>query len=79
MNTKKVYLAQVNVTYNDYIAYLPYAAGCLAAYAWNDEEIKESFELADILYMRLTLEESFEKNQRPCGYGLFMLHMEHGI
>ena len=46
MFSNKVYLVQVNVTYNDYIAYLPYAAGCIAAYAWNDSEINESYELS---------------------------------
>ena len=61
MNKKKVYLAQVNVTYNDYIAYLPYAAGCIAAYAWADDEIAQTYELGDILYMRLRVEESLEK------------------
>ncbi len=65
MDRKKVYLVQVNVTYSDYIAYLPYAAGCIAAYAWSNDEICENFELADILYMRLKLEESLEKIKDP--------------
>lgn len=81
MNTKKVYLAQVNVTYNDYIAYLPYAAGCLAAYAWSDKEISENFELADILYMRLKLEESFEKIKDPAvvGFSCYIWNMEYNL
>ncbi len=62
---KNVYLVQVNVTYSDYIAYLPYAAGCIAAYAWNEEEIKQNFNLADILYMRIKTEQSLEKIKDP--------------
>ncbi len=81
MALKKVYLAQVNVTYNDYIAYLPYAAGCIAAYAFDDEEIKEKFELADILYMRLTTEESLQKIVDPSvvGFSCYIWNMEYNL
>lgn len=81
MFSNKVYLVQVNVTYSDYIAYLPYAAGCIAAYAWNDEEIKESFELSDILYMRLTVEESLKKIENPAvvGFSCYIWNMEYNL
>ncbi len=81
MFSNKVYLAQVNVTYNDYMAYLPYAAGCIAAYAWNDSEIKESYELSDILYMRLTLEESMAKIIDPAvvGFSCYVWNMEYNL
>ena len=69
MALKKVYLAQVNVTYSDYIAYLPYAAGCIAAYAWSDDEIRQNYELADILYMRLKTEESLAMIKDPAVVG----------
>ena len=81
MALKKVYLAQVNVTYSDYIAYLPYAAGCIAAYAFEDEEIKSNFELADILYMRLTTEESLGKIVDPSvvGFSCYIWNMEYNL
>lgn len=81
MFSNKVYLVQVNVTYHDFIAYLPYAAGCIAAYAWNDSEIKESFELSDILYMRLTLEESMAKITNPAvvGFSCYVWNMEYNL
>ncbi len=81
MFSNKVYLVQVNVTYSDCIAYLPYAAGCIAAYAWNDSEIKESFELSDILYMRLTLEESMAKISNPAvvGFSCYVWNMEYNL
>lgn len=81
MDKKKVYLAQVNVTYNDYIAYLPYAAGCIAAYAWNDKEIAETYELADILYMRLKTEESMAKIVEPSvvGFSCYIWNAEYNL
>ena len=80
MNKKKVYLAQINVTY-DYIAYLPYAAGCLAAYAWNDKEIAQTYELGDILYMRLKIEESLAKIVDPAvvGFSCYVWNMEYNL
>lgn len=81
MKSNKVYLAQVNVTYSDYIAYLPYAAGCIAAYAWSDKEISEHYELAGILYMRLKLEESLEKITDPAvvGFSCYVWNMEYNL
>ena len=81
MSLKKVYFAQVNVTYSDYIAYLPYAAGCMAAYAWNDNEIKKNFELSDILYMRLKIEESLAKIVDPAvvSFSCYIWNMEYNL
>lgn len=79
--SKKVYLAQINVTYSNTIAYLPYAAGCLAAYAWSDEEIIKSYELADILCVRHTLGESFAKIKEPAvaGFSCYVWNMEYNL
>ncbi len=81
MDSKKVYLVQVNVTYNKTIAYLPYAAGCLAAYAWNDDEIKQKYELADILCIRHTLEESLAMVGGPSvvGFSCYVWNMEYNL
>lgn len=81
MISNKVYFVQVNVTYSDYIAYLPYAAGCIAAYAWNDEEVKAHFELSNILYMRLKIEESVEKIKDPAivAFSCYIWNMEYNL
>ena len=55
---KNVYLVQVNVTYSDFIAYRPDAAGCLEAYALSDPDVRETYEFGDILYMRKTIDEA---------------------
>ncbi len=81
MAKQKVYLVQVNVTYSDYIAYLPYAAGCIAAYAWNQQEIVDSYELSEILYMRLKIEESLKKISSPAvvGFSCYVWNMEYNL
>ncbi len=81
MNSKKVYLVQINVTYSEYIAYLPYAAGCLAAYAWNDSEIKNAFELADILCIRHKIEDSVKRIIDPAviGFSCYIWNMEYNL
>ena len=81
MDSKKVYLVQINVTYSKAIAYLPYAAGCLAAYAWNDDEIKQSYELAEILCVRHSLDESFAKIKDPAviGFSCYVWNMEYNL
>lgn len=78
---KKVYLVQINVTYSNTIAYLPYAAGCLAAYAWKDGEIKQNFELADILCVRHRVEESFAMIENPSvvGFSCYVWNMEYNL
>lgn len=81
MALKKVYFVQVNVTYSDYIAYLPYAAGCIAAYAWNDNDIKQNYELSDILYMRLKIEQSLQKIVNPSvvAFSCYVWNMEYNL
>ena len=62
---KNIYLAQINVAYSDRLAYIPYAAGCIAAYAWNDPEIKENFNLGEILFLREKVNEAIKKIKDP--------------
>lgn len=38
---KNLYMYQPNYTYGDY-AFLPYSVGCLAAFAWQSDEIREN-------------------------------------
>lgn len=47
---KNVYFAQINVTYSDRIAYLPYSAGCIASYVFDDSEINKRFSLGELLF-----------------------------
>ena len=76
---KNVYLVQANVTYSDFIAYLPYAAGCIMAYALNDKEITEKYDFGDILYRRHTVEEALEQMKAPAvvGFSCYIWNMEY--
>ncbi|MCR5040864.1 MAG: cobalamin-dependent protein [Clostridia bacterium] len=78
---KNVYLVQVNVTYSDFIAYLPYAAGCIQAYAEKDEDIRRAYRFGDILYMRKTIDEAMEDISDPylVGFSCYVWNMEYNL
>ena len=52
---KKVYFVQANMQYGKAL-YLPYATGCLAAYAWQFEETRREYEIGDFLFKREPVE-----------------------
>ncbi len=81
MNKQKVYLLQINVTFSEVVAYLPYAAGCIAAYSWADKEISDSYELGGILCLRLKIEESLDKIVDPAvvGFSCYVWNMEYNL
>ena len=45
--------------------YLPYASGCLAAYAWADERIAKSYRCAGMIYRRDPIDEALAKIDAP--------------
>ena len=48
-----IYLVQCGMLFGDNehpSAFLPYATGCLAAYAWNKPSVREQYDLKKILY-----------------------------
>ena len=51
MSTKNLYFIQPSFFYGDSL-YIPYASGALAAHAFSDDEIKKSYKLKKIIYMR---------------------------
>ena len=76
---KNVYLVQVNVAYSDYLAYLPYAAGCIMAYALCDKEVAGKYAFGDIIYRRHTVEETLEQIKEPAvvGFSCYIWNMEY--
>ena len=48
---KNVYFVQAGNLYGDN-AHLPYAAGCIAAYAWNNSTIRENYRLGHFTFLR---------------------------
>ena len=61
---KRVYFIQANLSYGK-AYYLPYATGCLAAYAWQFESIKEEYELAEFIFKRDPIDKVMAKLENP--------------
>ncbi len=57
---KNIYLVQANAVYGDKTksTYIPYAAGCLAAYAFSDKRISEEFRLSRFIYTRVDIDKA---------------------
>lgn len=51
---KNIYLVQANAIYGDKVknTYIPYAIGCIAAYCFENEEIREEYSLQKFIYTR---------------------------
>ena len=62
---KKLYMVQVGFSFDKSLVYLPYAAGCIAASAFADEEIAANYERPVILFERDTLENNLAKIKDP--------------
>ena len=61
---KNVYFIQAGMHYGKAV-YLPYAAGCLAAYAWRDTAVSSVYENAGFLFSRDDTEQALLKIRQP--------------
>ncbi len=64
---KNIYLVQANAIYGDKIknTYIPYAIGCIAAYCFQDKEIKEEYSLKKFIYTREDTEKAADSMEEP--------------
>ncbi len=80
---KNVYLVQVSTVYGDEVknAYIPYAAGCLAAYAWADSEIQKNYKLGRFIYTRENIEKAVESLDNPylIGFSSYIWNIRYNI
>lgn len=53
---KNIYFVQAAKNSNDKTVYLPYASGCLIAYAMQDDEITSNYKFHDIVFLRDKIE-----------------------
>ncbi len=78
---KKIYLIQASAVYGESVksAYLPYAAGCLAAYAFADEKIKEEYSLGRFIFTRENIDEAVASLEKPyfVGFSSYIWNMEY--
>ncbi len=65
---KNIYLVQAGCLYgNTY--YLPYAVGMLAAFAFNDSRVSESYKLKRLIYRLEDIDESIDSLEEPSFVG----------
>lgn len=62
---KNLYFIQSAISRDNFTVYLPYATGCLVAYAKQDPEITESYLFNDILFMREDIDEALKAFDEP--------------
>ena len=78
---KKIYLIQASAVYGESVksAYLPYAAGCLAAYAFADERIRQEYELGRFIFIREEIDAAIASMERPyfVGFSSYIWNMEY--
>lgn len=73
-----VYFVQAGMAY-DKSVYLPYAAGCLAAYAWQDPAVCDTFDIADFLFRHESVTAAFSRINKPfiVSFSCFIWNFEY--
>lgn len=78
---KNVYLVQVDLAYGeeDKAVYLPYAVGLLAAYAWQDDVVREHYRLGGLLFTRDDIEQAVGTLDEPylVGFSNYVWNFEY--
>ena len=78
---KNVYFVQVSAVYGESVktAYLPYASGCLAAYAWDDPKIAENYNLGRFIFIRENVDKAIDSLKEPflVGFSSYIWNMEY--
>lgn len=75
---KNIYLVQPS-TENVSVAYFPYAAGCLASYAWSFEDIRQAYTLKETIFLREDLDAVIERFEHPflIGFSNYIWNFEY--
>ncbi len=64
---KNIYLVQANAIYGDSVknTYIPYAIGCLAAFAYDNAEIRNEYKLGKFIYTRTDIKKAVAELENP--------------
>ncbi len=75
---KSYYLVQVGVTFSS-PCFLPYSAGCIAAYLRNDKAITDNYVIPDIIGLREKIEDVIKRFDNPdfVGFTCFTWNLEY--
>ncbi len=77
---KNIYLVQINRIYDNSV-YLPYSIGCLAAYAFEDTAIADSYKLNDFIFIYEDIETAVLKIKDPfiVGFSTYLWNTEYNL
>ncbi|MBQ6873949.1 MAG: cobalamin-dependent protein [Clostridia bacterium] len=75
---KKIYLIQVALSYSS-PCFLPYSAGCIAAFLKKDADILKNYEIADVIGMREKIPDILKRIDNPylVGFTNFVWNLEY--
>jgi len=78
MEKKNIYMIQPNYLYGK-SAHLPYAAGTIVAFAWNNVDILDNYELKKIQFLRENIDEVVTQAENPflIGFSTYMWNFEY--
>lgn len=77
---KNVYLIQPNSVLSTSV-YLPYSVGCLAAYSFCNDVIRENYHLCDFIFIKAPIEEVLQEIDAPCvvGFSCYMWNVDYNL
>lgn len=77
---KNVYFIQPSGMLNTSV-YLPYSVGCIAAYSFQHEEIKECYCLCDFIFMKTPIAETVSRIDNPfiIGFSCYMWNIDYNL
>lgn len=78
---KNIYMVQVDLAYgeNDKAVYLPYAIGLLAAYAWQNTDVKDNYNLGGLVFTRNDIDQTIDTFDSPylVGFSNYVWNFEY--
>ncbi len=78
---KNIYFVQVSAVYGESVktAYLPYASGCLAAYAWNNKTVADNYNIGRFIFIRENIDRAIDSLEEPflVGFSSYIWNMEY--
>ncbi|NLX92980.1 MAG: radical SAM protein [Clostridiales bacterium] len=80
-NKKNIYMVQVDLAYgeSEKAVYLPYAIGLLAAYAWQDDIIKNNYKIGEFVFTRDDIDDTIDTFENPylVGFSNYVWNFEY--
>lgn len=77
---KNVYFVQPSSMLNASV-YLPYSVGCIAAYSFEKQDIKDTYKLCDFIFLKAPVDEVIPKIKNPyiIGFSCYMWNIDYNL